>query len=688
MAFFQLEDENLEDVLNDKYPFLVEAMEREDIKLHSGDATIFNEINVKDDEVIGFATFYLDESLTFYLTNIFILPEFRHKGLFYNLFDAMYSSGSSFGIYNPPRSVVELLIKFGFAKLVSDNIVISAIDFILDYDDLLSSSKEINVDEDSFISCFVYDLNICSPIVLNNISTPGVCDILYSKPLYSDIKDFDCLSARKDLNLDYFIGIKNLFLDNHTSFIDDLEELRDNLPSSYMNIYELLGEGDELSDYLKDMIDKTDVSYERIVEIRKQLFAEFEEGEVSTEGLLTRLNFLAFEQMDMEGEFNIQSMFDALKEGLRLCPYCFSNVHPLDSSCGTCGFNLEYIPELDDFDDFEDEDDGLNLSLTEETLQMLGHKFEEVSPTSITKRFDDVELDYRLFDALFLFEKGLPLSLACEDFHFKPEHVYVEFIKNGLINKGFISDKIDNDNWGLVADNYNIDGLKGILRENGLKVSGKKQVLIDRIGENVDIDWYWPDYFVTAKGFEFLNRKGLSYYFVNYLRFTDFDEFRSFWEDTFGEFGEDTVLRFINLKEIEYFNAKRQGDYLDNLYRKSFYYADVGMFEEALFESLHYFVSVMNPFEVSIDLDGAKRCIKNIRSLMDKLGLDSVEECFNRVYSGVDNVLNVPCDVCFDYLCRCLDDGFMVKTAEPIIKEYFVSSDASVSSGQSNLFDF
>ena len=32
-------------------------------------------------------------------------------------------------------------------------------------------------------ACNVYDLNICSPIVLNNISTPGVTSIFYSRPL-------------------------------------------------------------------------------------------------------------------------------------------------------------------------------------------------------------------------------------------------------------------------------------------------------------------------------------------------------------------------------------------------------------------------------------------------------------------------------------------------------------------------
>lgn len=685
----------IKDILKEKYPEIYKALEEESFILHCDECTVLDELKFED-KVVGFASFTFSNFMSFYLTNIFILPEYRHNGLFYDLINNYYLAGRRFSIYRPSRSIVELLVKYDFAYKISDNLVISAIDFILEPDELLSKTVEIDVEDDSFITCNLYDFNICSPIVLNNISTPGVTSIFYSRPLKEDMEDFNCLDARRNIGVEYFKNIKYLFLDKSGEFVDKLFDLRSKLPKPDIDIHKLLGENDVLSEFLESVV-TDELSYERMREIKKQLLEEFGEGKVLSEDLLTRLNYLIAETFVEEEDWEdiLDDVVELLSSGLLVCPYCYLPYNPIDTSCRVCGYNLNYESDISksglDFDDslhslFEFND---NSVLDNISHSLFDFKREVVDEDSIGDRFSDDELDFHLYEALYLFNKGCSLDMACHNHNFVPDNIFSDFILSNLLECGYVSLELNNDNWYLAGHLYTVGDLKQILRDNNLKVSGKKQILMDRICDNLVIDWDAPDYFITSSGFKFLDTPGVAYYFVNFLRFLDFDEFCDYYYDNFDDFGDKIVLSFLDLKEIEAFNKGVLRDCLDIIGCKAKFYCENSCFEDALFEELRYFICYMNLSSYTVvNHYDAKENIRHIGFLVDKLNLDSLDDFFRCVWDSLSIVFVVPFDVCFDCLLRFLDDGFMVKTFVPILKKYFSDFKAREVDRQSSLFDF
>ena len=88
----------------------------------------------------------------------------------------------------------------------------------------------------------LYDLNLCSPIFLYDISTPGVCEIFYLDALDFDAKKYNCRKFRTSINIDdYFLDIKTIFLKNSDKINQTLIDLKDSLPRSYLDYKEVIG---------------------------------------------------------------------------------------------------------------------------------------------------------------------------------------------------------------------------------------------------------------------------------------------------------------------------------------------------------------------------------------------------------------------------------------------------------------
>ena len=327
------EGTNLSDILKKDYGYLYQSMKANNCDVHFDVFNLFFEL-VHDKKVVGFAAYAITQPSSMTLTDTYVLPEFESENLLLKSFLLLMRSGSSVSILKPTRGTVEFLIKNNFATHLTDSIVTSAVSFDMLEEDIIGNFNMNGITP----STNLYDLNLCSPIFLYDISTPGVCEIFYLDVLASDDEKYNCRKFRDSINLDeYFNDIKKSFLENSDQFNQKLIDLKNSLPKSLFDYDEIIGEGDDLSDYFKGMVEDGMVDEKDAVRIRNQLKEEYENGEVTDQSLALRVSFLLSEDEhigDMEKFEDINMQFDTF------CPYCHNQVSPSNQYCLTCGYSI------------------------------------------------------------------------------------------------------------------------------------------------------------------------------------------------------------------------------------------------------------------------------------------------------------------------------------------------------------
>ena len=385
------------DILKKNYTYLLEAIKSEEIILKGSECNLFKEL-VFEGKVVGFCTYdFSSEFITAALNNIYVLPEFRGNGLFYLELQKTMMEYNKPSIIEPTRLVVELLIKYGFAKMVSESIVASSLEFIVPGDHVESNGDYENEE----LSTHFYDLSISASIHFLDIEN-GI--MVYSSPLNYDIIHYDCLDARNDMDEDYFSGIKEFFMENEVNMMNEISQLEDKLPVKSYTLEEIVGEGDDFSPYISSLIDDAHVTHERAIEIKRQMIEEYEAGMILNESLLIRLAYL----FDENKSISIKSHSDT-------CPYCNMPIDAHDRYCHFCGINLNYDPD-EIFDSllntFDDGDDSV------EDIDYVAYKF-------LKMILEGIELEYSIItcEKAYNIEWDLLNDYLSENNYFKEGHI-------------------------------------------------------------------------------------------------------------------------------------------------------------------------------------------------------------------------------------------------------------------------
>ena len=323
----------LSDTLKDNYEYIYESMKSNNYDIRFEQYSILFEL-LHDNKVVGFATFFVPQASAMALCETYVLPEFESENLLLESFLMLLGSGANISIINPTRDNVEFLIKNNFATNLTDSLITSAIGFDMMSEDIIGNTNL----EGIVPSTNIYDLNLCSPLFLYDISTPGVCEILYMDVLNIDDVKYNCRDFRKSVNIDdYFNAIKMTFLENSDEFNQKLFDLKNSLPKSLLDYDEIIGEGDELSDYFKEMVENGMIDTETALKVRNQLKKEYENGEVTDEGLALRVSFLLSEdthEVDEKRFDDVAIQFD------NFCPYCHEHLSTSNEYCPSCGYNI------------------------------------------------------------------------------------------------------------------------------------------------------------------------------------------------------------------------------------------------------------------------------------------------------------------------------------------------------------
>ena len=280
---------DLLEILKANYPYICDSIQNEGFVLKYSQCNLFKEL-VCDRKVVGFCSYdFSREFLTVALNNIYILPEFRGNHIFLKELENTMIEHNKPSIMEPTRLVVELLVKYGFACKLNDNIVVSAIEFVVPGYHVLSNRDYANEE----LSTHFYDLEMCSCIHILDIDDAHVA---YSAPLNYDIAHYGCIENRRRMDEDYFDGISGLFRDNDLDFMKILLSLEDNLPVKNYTLEEVIGDDNGFSAYIESLIDDAHITYQRALEIKQQIREEYEAGMILNESLLIRLAYLSEEK--------------------------------------------------------------------------------------------------------------------------------------------------------------------------------------------------------------------------------------------------------------------------------------------------------------------------------------------------------------------------------------------------------
>ena len=556
-----------EEILND-YPYITESMNKEEYCLENELCFAFDEL-LYENKVVGFATFELHNQSTLMLTECYILPEFRGKQIFFNEICKMIFSAPDFGILQPTRSIVELLIDYSFARKVSDDIVVSGIDFYFNDWDVKSNKRE-EISHELPLSNY-YDLGICSTILVD------AGEVIYHYMLENDLRKY---GERKELTEEYFKDIVELFFKYQSEFEKLILELKEELPQEKWGYDVIVGEGEGLSEFMQGIVDNEVVSYDRALEIKQQLITEYESGEITDDDIDERLTALLLGEMpdsmlfegfqefldspeaDGEDMQIMKGFFDAIGDNEELGASIFNAILSDDESefenliVNAMNNNEEFSNRFLELADGYDENElqlpdgdyldisslGLNLDSPYPIAEMMWGPNDEKYKLDDTYYGKDYPIshDIYVFRILKSLKKHNNLKIAMAIAGMKGS-MTSHAVESQLFMQDLISDEVNYDNWDEFAhDSLTIKDLKNILRKNNLKISGKKQELIDRIAENqISLDEFRSDKAIlTPDGEEFLQQNLWIEFYDKFLGKFDFNDFVKYLDNNDGEFIE------------------------------------------------------------------------------------------------------------------------------------------------------
>ena len=325
--------------------------------------------------------------------------------------------------------------------------------------------------------------------------------------------------------------------------------------------------GDDLSDYLQELVDRDLISYEKGLLIEDQLRDEYKSGKIDDDTIDKRFNELLLSEDN--NEYNdsdnlsdlaiINKVLDNIERDEKLkMDFQEANlsndgfkleqtiINALDDDITLKDFYKAYdnVFNIPDEDIFTDIDFAVNFEQEDDREIFFEYILEEHGQHSLNKTpYEDaypLEYELYMFNVLKHFKRSNNLIHSVIEANLHPIKLN-DTIKDLLIEKGYVDESVDYDNWDEYADEFlTVKDLKEMLRDNNLKVSGKKQELIDRVRENnLSLAGHTTIYCrQSKKGNEFLKENLWMEFYNIFLVPYDFSDFYQFYKKHDGKIDE------------------------------------------------------------------------------------------------------------------------------------------------------
>lgn len=251
----------------------------------------------------------------------------------------------------------------------------------------------------------------------------------------------------------------------------------------------------------------------------------------------------------------------------------------------------------------------------------------------------DSNLKLELFDIIYYLNKKFDMDFILNG------RIYENFESgedcvNYMVEEGFLT----KSGGGLTAEEiskkYKVSELKDLLRQHGLKVSGKKQELVERLMPVLSSDDGDAQYALTEKAYDFLK----SYGWINLYNFAlvafDFEDFEKYYQKS----GLDIMQAALNFSDEcikSAFESQNILVLLDSLSAKAHVYAFFQDYESFVDLDLQRYIFGLNP--PFMDPEVYKRYVAiipaniiNLRNVLEKFDFGSLKKKYDKIWKVLD----------------------------------------------------
>ena len=227
-----------------------------------------------------------------------------------------------------------------------------------------------------------------------------------------------------------------------------------------------------------------------------------------------------------------------------------------------------------------------------------------------------------------------------------------------------------------ISKKYKVADLKELLKEKGLKVSGKKQELIERLLPVLNEGTSSGDYELTEKAKEFLaENEWIDLYMFAFVAFR-FEDYEIYVNNS----SEDMIQTAHNFCDEILSNALMANQFLvfiDALTAKAHVFAYSGDYESFLDYDLQRFILGLNPIMldstnyVKYDIvDYAN--IVNLRNVTEEFNFGSLKKRFDKIWakSNIKNI-TVPKKTAYKILQKAMDGADIEELNLDLREKYF-----------------
>ena len=243
-----------------------------------------------------------------------------------------------------------------------------------------------------------------------------------------------------------------------------------------------------------------------------------------------------------------------------------------------------------------------------------------------------------------------------------------------MVENGYLAGEGESVTAESISKKYTVTQLKELLKENGLKVSGKKQELVERIlpvlAENTG------DYELTDKAKEFLKENfWIDLYMFALVAFR-FEDYETYVESS-TEDDVKTALNFCDEIISRALMANQFLVFIDALSAKAHVYAYDGDYESFLDYDLQRFILGLNPIMMdsktyaSYDIINEANVI-NLKNVLDKFDFGSLKKRFDNIWakSHITNI-TVPKKISYKTLQKAISGADIDELNFDLREKYF-----------------